>query len=145
MPDLLVVTKADLGDPARRARRELEGALRSLGAAQTPVLAVSSLPPAQGIGELVGIDAHRARLDGRSTRVRSRRLTALSEFAAEHGERGLRALGVRRAAERVLDELDPVLETPKLVAALESAARVGPVASAEVVPSLYRRTPSSAT
>ncbi|HEV2773311.1 MAG TPA: GTP-binding protein [Thermoleophilaceae bacterium] len=125
VPDLLVVTKADLGDVARRARRELEGALRSLGAAQTPVLAVSSVPPAHGIDDLVGgIDAHRAGLDVHSTRVRSRRLAALSEFAAEHGERGLRALGGRRTAERVLAELDPVLETPKLVAALESGARL---------------------
>jgi len=124
VPDLLVVTKGDLGDVARRARRELEGALRSLGAAQTPVLAVSALSPAQGIDELVAaIDAHRAGLDLRSTRVRARRLAALSEFAAEHGERGLRGLGGRRAAERMTADLDPGLEIPALVAALESANR----------------------
>ncbi len=124
VPDLLVVTKADLGDVARRARRELEGALRSLGAAQTPVLSVSSLSPAQGIDELVAaIDAHRTGLDVRSVRVRARRLAAVSAFAAEHGERGLRGLGGRRAAERVVAELDPGLEVQALVAALESAGR----------------------
>jgi LAO/AO transport system kinase len=124
VPDLFVVTKSDLGDVARRARRELEGALRSLGAAQTPVLAISSLSPAQGIDELLaGIDAHRAGLDVHSSRILARRLAALSEFAAEHGERGLRGLGGRRAAERMLAELDPALEIPALVAALESAAR----------------------
>ena len=124
VPDLLVVTKADLGDVALRARREVEGALRSLGAADTPVLAVSSLPPPQGIDELVaGIDAHRDELDLHSTRVRARRLAALAGFAAEHGERGLRALGGRRAAERMLADLDPGFEVSALVAALESAAR----------------------
>src|SRR5215210_3282667 len=42
VPALLVVTKADLGDVARRAHRELEATLRSLGvAAQTPALMVS--------------------------------------------------------------------------------------------------------
>ena len=124
LPDLLVVTKADLGDVALRARREVEGALRSLGAADTPVLAVSSLPPPQGIDELIaGIDAHRDELDLHSTRVRARRLAALAGFAAEHGERGLRALGGRRTAERMLADLDPGLEVSALAAALESAAR----------------------
>jgi LAO/AO transport system kinase len=123
VPDLLVVTKADLGDVARRARRELAGALRSLGASDTPVLSVSSLPPAQGIDELVAaIDAHRARVDIPSARARARRLAALTEFAAEHGERGLRALGGRRAAERRLEELDGSRDVEALVEALEAAA-----------------------
>jgi len=126
VPDMLVVTKSDFGDVARHARRDLEGALRSLGAGRTPVLAVSSLSPTQGIDELVaGIDAHRAELDVHSTRTRARRLAALSEFAAERGERGVRELGGRRAAERMLAELDPALEIPALVAALESPGRGG--------------------
>ena len=45
VPDVLVVTKADLGDVALRARRDLVAALRSLGARDTPVVAVSSVPP----------------------------------------------------------------------------------------------------
>src|ERR671916_581578 len=53
MPDVLVVTKADLGQIALRARRDLQAALRSLGERGTAVVAVSSLPPAAGIEELV--------------------------------------------------------------------------------------------
>ena len=123
VPDLLVVTKADLGEPVRRARRDLQGALRSLGERETPVLSVSSVPPPEGIDELVAaIDAHRAGLDLARARTRARRLAALSEFAAEHGDRGVRALGGRRAAERALAELDPELEVPALVAELEGRA-----------------------
>ncbi|HEU0249306.1 MAG TPA: GTP-binding protein, partial [Solirubrobacteraceae bacterium] len=52
-PDVLVVTKADLGDLAMRTRRDLSAALRSLGSSSTPVIAVSSLSPASGIEELI--------------------------------------------------------------------------------------------
>ena len=45
VPDVLVVTKADLGAVAARARRDLRAALRSLGERDTPVVAVSSMPP----------------------------------------------------------------------------------------------------
>src|SRR2546423_10862639 len=41
IPDLVVVTKADLGDAARRAERDLHQALGALGAEGTPVLSVS--------------------------------------------------------------------------------------------------------
>src|ERR687888_911232 len=51
VPDVLVVTKADLGDVAMRARRDLAAALRSLGKPDVPVLVVSSLPPPSGISE----------------------------------------------------------------------------------------------
>ena len=37
---------------------------------------------------------------------------ALADFAAEHGERGLRALGGRREAENWLSEQDPGLDVP---------------------------------
>src|SRR4029077_3260983 len=64
IPDVLVVTKADLGAVSLRARRDLQAALRSLGALETPVVAVSSLAPATGFVELVdALDAHRGRLD----------------------------------------------------------------------------------
>ncbi len=45
IPDVLVVTKADTGQPATSARRDLSAALRSMGRRSTQVLAVSSLPP----------------------------------------------------------------------------------------------------
>jgi LAO/AO transport system kinase len=123
IPDLLVVTKADLGRIATRAVADLTAALQSLGAPQTPVVAVSALAPGSGIGELVdAIDAHRAGLDLAGRRLRARRLHALADFVAEHGERGLRALGGRRAAEQWLSERDPGLDVPALTAALERQA-----------------------
>src|SRR3989440_5938453 len=88
VPDVLVVTKGDLGRVARRAERDLRAALRALGAAETPVVTVSSLPPPSGIDELVAaIDQHRAGLDIAASRRRARLLAAIAEFAAEHGER----------------------------------------------------------
>ncbi len=124
VPDVLVVTKADLGRMAMRALADLRAALRSLGAHDTAVLAVSSMAPATGIGALVdALDAHRDRLNLAARRLRSRRLHALADFATEHGERGLRALGGRREAERWLEQQDPALDAGTLERALEERAR----------------------
>jgi LAO/AO transport system kinase len=126
VPDVLVVTKADLGTVAQRALRDLRAALRSLGARDVPVLSVSSLPPPTGVDALVeALDAHRAGLDLPAARTRQRRLGALADFAAEHGERGLRALGGRRAAERFLAEQDESRSEIDLASALESRYRHG--------------------
>jgi LAO/AO transport system kinase len=126
IPDVLVVTKADLGDIAMRARRDLHSALRSLGDRNAKVVAVSSVPPPSGIDDLVAaLDAHRSELDLRAARTRARRLGALADFSAEHGERGLRALGGRRAAEKLLGEEDPAADEPTLVRALEARLKAG--------------------
>ena len=123
VPDVLVVTKADLGDVAVRARRDLAQALVSLGSAEVPVVAVSSVAPSSGIDELAAaIDAHRANLDLAATRCRARRLTALADLVAEHGDAALRALGGRREAERFLAGQDPDASVPDLTAALEQQA-----------------------
>jgi LAO/AO transport system kinase len=123
VPDVLVVTKADLGVVASRAVRDLRAALRSLGDRTTKVLAVSSVHPVQGVDDLVAaLEAHRERLDLAAARIRARRLGALADFVAEHGERGLRALGGRRSAERFLAEQPPEAGEPALVAALERRA-----------------------
>jgi LAO/AO transport system kinase len=115
VPDVLVVTKADLGRIAVRAVSDLRAALRSLGAGETAVLAVSSASPPTGVSELVeALEAHRGRLDLPARRLRARRMHALADFVAEHGERGLRALGGPRAAERWLVEQDPGLDVPAL-------------------------------
>src|SRR5207249_5336953 len=53
IPDLLVVTKADLGQIAMQTARELSAALRALGRPSVGVLAVSAVAPQQGIEELV--------------------------------------------------------------------------------------------
>jgi LAO/AO transport system kinase len=122
VPDLLVVTKADLGDVATRSRRDLGQALKAVGSPEVPVLAVSSIPPASGIEELAdALEAHRQRSDVSERRVRARRGAALREFTAEHGERALRELGGRRAAERLLEEQDSGASVTGLLAALEAA------------------------
>jgi LAO/AO transport system kinase len=120
IPDVLVVTKADLGQLATHTRRDLSAALRSLGSGSTPVLAVSSLAPLSGIEELVeALQEHRAGLDLAARRVSARRAGALTDFLVEHGEQGLRALGGRQAAESLLDAQQPDLDIAALVAALE--------------------------
>ena len=124
VPDVLVVTKADLGDAARRAQRDLEQALAALGSSEVPVVpvvAVSSLSPPSGITELAdALDAHRERIDVAERRLRARRASALREFTAEHGEGALRALGGRREAERLLATEDPSADVSTLVETLKA-------------------------
>jgi LAO/AO transport system kinase len=126
IPDVLVVTKADLGNIAESAVRDLSSALGALDAGGVEVVPVSSISPPQGIDELVAaLDAQRERGDVPARRLRARRRHALADFAAEHGERGLRALGGRRESERFLDGQDPGLDVPSLRAALEERAASG--------------------
>jgi LAO/AO transport system kinase len=124
VPDVLVVTKADLGEAARRARADLDQALAALGAGEVPVVAVSSVPPPTGMDELMAaLDAHRERIDVGERRLRARRLSALREFTAEHGESALRAIGGRREALRLLEARPAGESVGALVRALEEAAR----------------------
>ena len=119
IPDVLVVTKSDLGPPAMRAARELEAAVTSLGS-NTPVLQVSSLPPSTGVDELIdAIEAHHRVLDLPARRAASRRAAALDAFTREHGERGLREIGGRREAERLLAAQDPSAGLYELIEVLE--------------------------
>ena len=124
VPDVLVVTKSDLQDIALRARRDLAAALRAIDARDTPVVAVSSVPPPSGIDDLAdALEAHRESVDVSASRVHARRLAALSEFVLDHGEKALRDLGGRRAAERTLSALDPSLPVADLVSALENSSQ----------------------
>lgn len=135
IPDVLVVTKADLGQVAQRTRRDLSAALRSLGvdSERDPVLsrvvAVCALSPDTGIDELLQqLGQHWLHLDPptgerfSARRAHARRAAALADYAREHGERGLRALGGRRAAEAALAEQDSAADVPTLVSALERRA-----------------------
>ncbi|MHB8692302.1 MAG: GTP-binding protein [Solirubrobacteraceae bacterium] len=123
IPDVLVVTKADLGRVAARALSDLRSALRSLGARDTPVVLVSAIPPASGIDELLdAIEAHRAGLDLPARRLASRRAHALADFSAEYGERGIRAAGGIRGARRWLEDQDPALDVGTLLRGLEQLA-----------------------
>jgi GTPase len=119
-PDVLVVTKADLGRLAARTRRDLQAALRSLGSSSVPVVEVSSVPPATGIEELAAaLEEHRRGIDIAARRARARRAAALSDFAVEHGEAGLRALGGRQAIEALLEAQDARLAPAVMVSTLE--------------------------
>jgi LAO/AO transport system kinase len=123
VPDVLVLTKTDLGAAADRALSDLRAALLALGASDTEVCAVSSVPPPQGIERLVqALDDHRARLDLPSRRQHARRRHALENFAAEYGERGLRAVGGRAQADRWLAQQDPTLDAATLERALTDLA-----------------------
>jgi LAO/AO transport system kinase len=126
IPDVLVVTKADLGQIAKSALRDVSASLRSLGKRSIWVVAVSSLPPPTGIDELMqGFGQHWIELtrDGQRAlierRLQLRRAAAITDFTIEFGEHGLRALGGRREAERILIEESPDLDTASLFRVLE--------------------------
>ena len=124
VPDVLVLTKADLGGAACRALADLHAALLAVGAGDRRVCPVSSVPPPTGISELAdALDAHRAGLDLPARRLKTRRGHALDEFVAEHGQRGLRALGGRLEAQRWLEQQDAALDVPALERALEARAQ----------------------
>ena len=125
VPDILVVTKADLGRLAARTAADVRAALGPLGREDVSVLAVSSVAPPTGIDDLVlALDAHRASIDLPARRLQARRRQAVSEFTEEFGERGLRALGGRREAERWLAQRDAGLDAIALAGLLaERAAR----------------------
>jgi LAO/AO transport system kinase len=85
---------------------------------------VSSVAPTSGIDELVAaLAAHRERIDVAQRRLRARRLSALREFVAEHGESALRSVGGRREAQRLLDGRPQEDSVAELVTALAGAAR----------------------
>ncbi|MFY9470243.1 MAG: GTP-binding protein [Solirubrobacterales bacterium] len=119
IPDILVVAKSDLGAVAKRAVRDLKAAVRSLGSS-TPVLQTSSLPPAQGVDQLIdSIEQHFSAVDLAAHRANARRFAALDSFVHEHGDRGLRALGGRREALKALTAMPGSLGHRELVNRLE--------------------------
>jgi LAO/AO transport system kinase len=123
VPDVLVLTKTDLGATAARAMSDLQAALLALGTTETEVCPISSIPPPQGIADLArALEAHRGRIDLPKRRQHARRRHALENFVVEHGDRGLRALGGRLQAERWLEAQDGALDVASLERALEDHA-----------------------
>lgn len=123
-PDVLVVTKADLGQIALRTRRDLSAALRSLGNTSTPVVAVSSVPPFSEFDKLTHeLEQARGRHDVAARRAQRRRAGALTDFILEYGQCGLDALGGRRKAETFLAGLDAGRSEADLEAELVQALR----------------------
>jgi LAO/AO transport system kinase len=126
IPDILIVTKADLGQIALGTQRDLTAALRSLGDRSTPVIAMSSLAPATEFDALAqAFEQHRKRLDVTAHRERIRRAGALLDFIQEYGEHGLQAVGGRLAAEHLLEAQEPGLDMQALATVLERAAKNG--------------------
>jgi LAO/AO transport system kinase len=124
VPDVLVVAKADVGAAAQTTLGEAQAALRLLGADDTAALAVSALPPGAGIAELAqALDEHRARTDAPARRLATRRAGALADFISEYGAQGLRAVGGRRGAERILIAQSPELDGHSLVEILAAQAQ----------------------
>jgi LAO/AO transport system kinase len=75
------------------------------------------------IAELVAaLDDHRARIDLPARRLATRRAGALADFISEYGSQGLRAVGGRRSAERILIAQSPDLDGHSLVEILEENA-----------------------
>jgi GTPase len=95
IPHILVVTKADMGDVARRARRDVRAALRlGDGAGAVDVLAVSA-QQRDGVAELASrVDAHFAALRTTGSLAEARRVQAgrwIDEAIRERfGREGLR-------------------------------------------------------
>ncbi|MEH3052744.1 MAG: ArgK protein [Patulibacter minatonensis] len=130
VPDVLVVTKADLGLVAQRARRDLLAALRSIGDHDTEVVLLSSVAtPPIGIADLIdALERHRDRTDLAVRRAQARRSSALAAFAREHGERAVRRLGGARRAAHALDADPAELDVESLVALLAERAGASAVA-----------------
>ncbi|MBF6620004.1 MAG: ATP/GTP-binding protein [Patulibacter sp.] len=133
IPDVLVITKADLGRIAQRAKSDIRAALRSIGDRTTKVVGVSSLPPSSGFEELVeALDRHRERIDVPGHRRNARRRAAVDDFRLEHGAQALRRIGGRRGALRVIDDAPADVAVPRLVAQLERAGGIAdPIVAAD--------------
>ncbi len=110
IPDLLLVTKADLGEVAARTRRELEAAMALITAEEVPVCAVSAAT-GEGVETLAELLEERVaglRGCGRDERLRAQ-ATALLRMAVreECGRRGLRRLDAWLAGRGLAPELSP--------------------------------------
>lgn len=99
VPDLVLVTKADLGAPARRAAADLKGAL-SLAAAEPPSVALVSARTGEGLEAAVLQIAERgtARGDRRGRRAAQGRAWAESRLTESFGQEGFAAIAPRLAA-----------------------------------------------
>ena len=101
IPDVLVVTKADLRDIAVQTKRDVS-CRDALGSApgRRASWPVSSLPP-RAAASTSSSPRSRSTGPGRGhsdRRLHARRANALTDYIVEHGERGLRTIGGRRAA-----------------------------------------------
>lgn len=108
LPDIVVVTKADMGAPARRARADVQGALSLALRKQqdwtVPVLMVSS-PTGEGLPKLIDeVDHHRADLTQSNRfadqRNEQARIWLSDRIRRKFGEIGLASVDVERCIKR---------------------------------------------
>ena len=125
IPDVLVVTKADLGEVALRARRDLHAALRSLGDRDTEVVArlLDGAGDRASTSWSAALDAHRdaprpAARGAWRRGARARWPTSPPSTASAACARSAAAA----PRERALADADPGADVPALVAALEGQA-----------------------
>jgi LAO/AO transport system kinase len=105
LPDIVVVTKADMGEAARRARADVEGALTLFAREDegwTPPVVLVSAATGEGLDKLAGaLEAHRAWLaeEGRLARLRQRQEQAWIDEAirSRFGSAGVRFARAMRA------------------------------------------------
>lgn len=119
VPDVVAVTKSDLGAAARRSVRELRAAMP----AGTPVLAVSA-STGEGLEELVRVlELHRAAIEPDLAARRARQLRAwvVSEHARRRGTAAVEDAGGRKALLARLAALGDEAPPSALVRALEGS------------------------
>ncbi len=103
-PDIVFVTKGDLGAAAQRAAADVRGALSLAAADRPPVdVAIVAATSGQGVGAALDLIAARAATDAAAGRLAARRRAqglawAESRLAESFGSVGLAALGPRLAA-----------------------------------------------
>ena len=123
LPDIIAVTKADMGASARRACADVEGALGLVAAGggwKVPVVAVSAAS-GEGFGDLLSaIDAHRGWLE-REGRLDARRDAQALAFIRDclrtrHGR-----IGLRRVSDRIVahDTHTPFAAVARLARSLD--------------------------
>jgi LAO/AO transport system kinase len=101
LPDVVAVTKSDLGQPARRARDDLEGALSLTGAVEPgwePPVALVSSDTGEGLDALIEhLRAHSRFIAAEGRRERRRRAQAEGRLAASlKGRFGAEGLAAAR-------------------------------------------------
>ena len=124
VPDVLVVTKADLGQVAMKARRDLSAALRSLGATRRPRSSRSLAAAASGRRRaLAALERHRARIDvaARAARAGAAPRRCARSRSSTARRRCDRSVGGARPS-ALLDAADPDLDERQLVATARGAA-----------------------
>jgi len=125
LPDIVVVTKADMGHAAKRARSEVEGALTLFNREDewtVPVVLVSA-PTGAGLGDLhEALAAHRAHL-GR-TRLEARRRAQEKTWVQESLRSRFGTEGLAAARRLPLSAQGPFGREREIAARLRAALRI---------------------